>query len=239
MHSEIDSLAIRAATDERAREQIIQTQERVILKIASRVTHRFVTKSDDEWSVALYAFSRAIDTYREDKGAFLTYAEAVIRRSLIDEFRKQKRRSQEVSVSPHVFDGAGDEVNSSAVQYAVIRNSVRAADAALKEEIAALSASCKAFGFVFSDLMRVSPRQDKTRRASARAVRFLLNDPERLEQLFKTHQLPIQALIDEAGLSKKALDRYRKYIITATIVLSGDYPELTGYFTFIEKEAAQ
>ncbi len=237
MHSEIDNLAIRAATDEHAREQIIQTQERVILKIASRVTHRFVTKSDDEWSVALYAFSRAIDTYREDKGSFLTYAEALIRRSLIDEFRKQARRSQEISVSPYVFDGAGDEAESTDVQYAVVRSSVRAADATLKEEIAALSAICKAFGFGFSDLMQVSPRQDKTRNACARAVRFLLCDPDRIDQLFRTHQLPMQALIQQVGLSKKLLDRYRKYIITATIVLSGDYPGLAGYFTFIGKEA--
>lgn len=237
MHPEIDSLAVRAATDERAREQIIQSQERVILKIASRVTHRFVTKSDDEWSVALYAFSRAIDTYRADSGPFLVYAEAVIRRSLIDEFRKRERRSSEIAVSPHAFDGTGEEAEASAVQYAVVRNSIRAADASLKDEISALAAACEMFGFGFADLVQVSPRQDKTRNACARAVRFLLCDPVRLEQLFRTHQLPMQALIQQAGLSKKLLDRYRKYIITAVVVLTGDYPELAGYFTFIGKEA--
>ncbi len=238
MHSEIDRLAVRAATDERAREQIVQSQERVILKIASRVTHRFVTKSDDEWSVALCAFSKAIDTYHTDKGPFLAYAETVIRRSLIDEFRKQARRSQEISVPPHAFDGTGDEPESPDVQYAVVRSSIRAADASLKDEIAAVADACRGFGFGFSDLVQSSPRQDKTRNACALAVRFLLRDPERLDQLFRTHQLPMQALVQQTGLSKKLLDRYRKYIITATVVLAGDYPVLTGYFTFIGKEAA-
>jgi RNA polymerase sigma factor len=233
MHSEIDRLAIRAATDERAREQFIQSQERVILKIASRAAHRFVTKSDDEWSVALYAFSRAVDTFRADKGPFLAYADAVIRRSLIDEFRKQTRHSQEIAVPPHAFDGSGDEAETTDVQYAVVRNSIRAADAGLKDEIAALATACKAFGFGFSDLMKVSPRQDKTRNACACAVRFLLSGPDRIDRLYRTHQLPTQALADEAGVSKKILDRYRKYIITATIVLTGDYPELKEYFTFI------
>lgn len=236
MLSEIDKLAVRAATDERARERIIQTQERTILKITSRVTHRFVTKSDDEWSVALYAFSKAIDTYNADTGPFLTYAETVIRRSLIDEFRKQTRRSREIAVPPNTFDGAGEELEFSSVQYAVVRNSIRAADSSLRDEITALAGACESFGFVFSDLIQVSPRQEKTRSACARAVRFLLCDPERLERLFETHQLPMQALIQQAFLSKKLLDRHRKYIITATIVLTGDYPALAEYFTFIGNE---
>jgi len=41
-------LALRAAQDDRAREELIRRQERNILRIASRAKHRFVTKSDDE-----------------------------------------------------------------------------------------------------------------------------------------------------------------------------------------------
>lgn len=238
MLSEIDELAIRAATDEQARERIIQDHERVILKIASRVTHRFVTKSDDEWSVALCAFSKAIDTYRADAGSFPAYAETVIRHSLIDEFRRQTRRLQEFAVPPQAFDDAAEETISPDVHYAVVRGSLLAADSTLKDEIITLTAACEAFGFKFIDLTRSSPRQDKTRSACARAVRFLLRDSSSLERLFKSRQLPTQALIQQAGLSRKLLDRYRKYIIVATVVLSGDYPALAEYFTFIGKEAA-
>jgi len=238
MHTEVDALAVRAAADERAREQLIQSQQSAILKIASRVAHRFVTTSDDEWSVALYAFSRAIDAYEMEKGPFLAYAETVIRRSLIDSYRKDSRRSREVAVSPQAFDGAEDETNRTGVAYVVVQNSIRAADASLKEEIAAVAVECRAFGFGFSDLLHASPRQEKTRLACAGAIQFLLRDPQRLEQLFVTRRLPMQALISKTGISKKLLDRYRKYVIAAVIILSGDYPALSSYFTSIGKEPA-
>lgn len=46
------ALALRAQSDERAREELITRQEKNILRIASRAKHRFVTKSDDEWAIA-------------------------------------------------------------------------------------------------------------------------------------------------------------------------------------------
>lgn len=238
MPVKIDQQVVRAAQDERERERFIQSQQRFILRVASRTAHRFVTTSDDEWSAALYAFSKAIDTYQTEKGSFFAYAETAMRRSLIDTFRSQNRFSQEIAVSPDAFDGAQEGEEPTGVQYVVIRNSVRAADTSLKEEIEAMAAACQPFGFGFSDLMRASPRQVKTRRACAEAVRFLLSDPERLERLTATRQLPMQTMCQQAGLSEKLLDRYRKYIIAAVVVLSGDYPMLSEYFKFIEKEAA-
>ena len=103
------ALALRAQSDERAREELITRQEKNILRIASRAKHRFVTKSDDEWSIALFAFSRAIDTYRAEKGAFLPYAEKLIRNSLIDSGRAEARRAREISVPPDAFEGEGEE----------------------------------------------------------------------------------------------------------------------------------
>ena len=53
--------AITAKTDAEKREIFIRDNERTILKIASASCSKYITRSDDEWSVALLAFNKAID----------------------------------------------------------------------------------------------------------------------------------------------------------------------------------
>ena len=48
--------------------------------------------------------------------------------------------------------------------------------------------------------------------------------------------LPVKALAAASGISRKTLDRYRKYIIMAVLVLDGDYPQLAEYLKFVKEE---
>lgn len=220
---------LRAARDERAREEFIRREEKNILRIASRAKHRFVTKSDDEWSIALCAFSRAIDTFDRDKGAFSSYAETLIRRALIDAHRAEAKFEREVAVAPEAFDGELDGEAPGAILFAIVESSVRAADTRLRDEILAANKVLGAFGFQFFDLTGCSPRQGRTRSACDRAVRALLRRPEDLERLIRTKKLPIRALAQQEGLSRKLLDQYRRYIIAAAILQTGDFPMLAEY----------
>ncbi len=79
MSNSVNALALAAKTDEPQREAFIQSYENLILKTASRASFRYVTKSDDEWSVALCAFSDAIDRYRPDQGSFLPFSLMLIK----------------------------------------------------------------------------------------------------------------------------------------------------------------
>ena len=229
MGSDETELALRAARDDRAREELIRRQERNILKIASRAKHRFVTKSDDEWSIALCAFSRAIDSFERGKGGFLPYAETLIRRALIDAHRVESKFEREMVVAPEAFSADSDEEAPGAVLYAVVQSSVRAADTSLRDEILAANAALGAFGFQFFDLTSCSPKQQKTRKACEQAALALLNQPQARNALFNTKQLPIQQLIRQNGFSKKILDQYRRYIIALVVLQTGDYPLLSGY----------
>ena len=235
MAQDESAAALRAAKDERQREALIQRQERNILRIASRAKHRFVTKSDDEWSVALCAFSRAIDTYVPERGAFLPYAETLIKRSLIDAYRSEARRENEFTVPPEAFDGETDEDGENPVLGAVVQMSLQKQDTRLKDEIAALSAQLKLFGFSFFDLTECSPSQQRTRSACAKAVRALLARPEDLDAMFRTRKLPMKNLIRFDGVSGKLLGRYRKYIIASLVILTGDYPILGAYIRGSER----
>ena len=223
------ALALLAATSEAAREELITRQEQNILRIASRAKHRFVTKSDDEWSIALCAFSHAIDTYRIEKGSFLTYAEIVIRRSLIDAHRAESKRAQELVVSPEAFEGEMEESVSNPVLSIMIERSIRAQDRTLQEEILAANEELRQYGFGFYDLTSCSPGQERTRKACSRAADAVLASEAQLSQLTRTQQLPIKWLIERDGIPKKIVERYRKYIIAMIVIRAGDYPALQGY----------
>ncbi len=240
MSVKINKLALCAATDEGRRETFLREQEYTILRTASSACRRFVTKSDDEWSVALSAFSKAIDVYAEEKGDFLPFAQMLIKRDLASFFRSQKRGLWEVPVSPYVLEGNGNpEEDQDGVYPAVVRASQNQAGQGMKEEILTVNEILKQYGIRFFDLTECSPAQDKTRRECALAIRYMLARPELIEEMVRKHQLPIKALAAGSGVKRKTLDRYRKYVIMATIILEGDYPNIAEYLKYVREEASR
>lgn len=237
MQQSVNASALRAAKDERAREKLIQECEEVILRTASTVSRRYVGKSDDEWALALCAFSHAIDVYDETKGDFLPFAQMLIRRELVDAYRCDVRRAPEMSVAPHVLDGSAEPDEEEAeVTLAVARSSMEAAERSLHDEIVAANDMLADYGFRFFDLTECSPRQEKTRQECAAAIRGLLRDPPLLVELLrKNRKLPSSELRRLSGVSGKILDRYRKYIIMAALILSDDYPQLAEYLKFVKE----
>ena len=238
MTATINQLALSAANDEYRREELIRSQEQTILRTASAACRRFVSRSDDEFSVALCAFSKAVDVYDEEKGDFLPFAQMLIKRDLIDWFRSQKNTLREVSVAPHVLEGGGEpEEDPSGAYLAVIKSSREASDHSLRDEIVTANEMLQDYGFRFLDLTECSPQQDKTRKECALAIRFMLTDSGLFSALEKSRKLPIKALSAASGVSRKTLDRYRKYIIMAVLILDGDYPQLAESLKFVREEA--
>ena len=235
----INEMALRAADSMRDREKLIAQNEGTILRTASTLCRRYITKSDDEWSLALSAFSRAIDVYEISKGDFLPFSQMMIRRSLIDHYRRNRRTASEITVSPGALDGSDepeDEVPDE-VYHAVVRESMEAADNSLALEIAAANHMLADYGFRFFDLTQCSPRQERSRRDCAAAVRCVLKDASLIKHLRKTRKLPAAEIAARSGISRKSIDRYRKYLIMAILILDGDFPHLSGYLADIRKGA--
>ncbi len=236
MTESMNQFAMTAASDERKREELINTHEQTILRTASSACRRFVSKSDDEWSVALCAFSKAIDVYTAEKGDFLPFAQMLIKRDLIDYYRKQRNTLCEVPVAPYILEGGGEpEEDTEGVYLAVAKSSRKAGDHSLREEILSANELLSDYGFRFFDLTDCSPQQGKTRKECALAIRTVLTDPTLFAAMEKTRKLPIKALTAESGVSRKTLDRYRKYIIMAVLILDGDYPQLAEYLKFVRE----
>ena len=238
MSDTINNLALAAKTDAPVREALIRDHEELILKTASRASYRYVTKSDDEWSVALCAFSDAVDRYSPDRGDFLPFSQMVIKRALIDYHRSTASHLTEISTSPFVLEGIDEDPDDleKSVYLAVAEQSRESSDRSLQEEITSANELLQRYGFRFFDLTECSPQQDKTKQECAKAIRHMLSQPDLMKDLAKTRKLPVRAVAAGSGVSKKILDRYRKYIIMAVLILDGDYPQLSEYLKFVRKE---
>ena len=238
MSNSINELALAAKTDESQREALIQSHENLILKTASRASFRYITKSDDEWSVALCAFSDAIDKYQPEQGSFLPFSQMLMKRALIDYHRGTASHLTEISTSPFVLEGTDEEPDEweKSVYLAVVEQSREGAERSLQEEITAANEMLQQYGFRFFDLTDCSPQQDKTKQECAKAIRYVLAQSGLLKELEKTRKLPIRAVAAGSGVSKKVLDRYRKYLIMAILILNGEYPQLSEYLKFVRKE---
>lgn len=232
-----------AKTDERQLDTLIGTYKPWILRCASEAAHRYVTDSDDEWSIALMAFSEAVQSYEEDKGPFKVFATVVIRRRVLDYLRSEGRYRGEVTAPPAAFgddlpEGETGGVNLQ-IQRQVAEESLEAAAADMsadaKAEIEAVQAILGHYGFSLFDLAECSPKAEKTRRGCAMAALALLGDPSLLNQLRSKRMLPMRELAAASGVSRKVLDRHRRYIIAAAEILSGDFPISAAYLDFIQR----
>ena len=122
-----DQMAMAAKTDEAILETLITGHRSFILRCAAKAAGRYLTDSDDEWSVALMAFHEAVGAYAPDKGRFEAFASTVIRRRVIDYLRSQQRFSQELNVAPETFGGAL-EADPTALQLEVQSRAAELAD---------------------------------------------------------------------------------------------------------------
>ena len=216
-------------------EELLCQNEFFILRTARIATGRPITKSDDEWSVALSAFWEAVQTHDPKKGTLQAYASVVIRHRLIDYARSVKTRERELLAEPAVFGGDVD-TEVVGVQRAVERSLVREIpDTALADEIDELAELLKRYNIDFFDLPKCCPKAKKTRSVCLKAARFVCRLADLLSRLRRTLKLPAAEMETGVPIARKLLDQFRKYIITSVEIEAGDFPGLQGYFAGMEE----
>lgn len=237
---EVDYRAVEATNNVHLLNQFTLENEKFILRCASSVTHRYVTKNDDEWSIALLAFTQAIESYQLNKGSFFSFAELVIRRRLIDYIRIENKHSVEVSVSPNVFDTDSDEEDEDvSIRIAVAKQVSVDNQNSLKLEIETVNEVFATYRFSFFDLTECSPKATKTKSSCAKAISYILSNQLLVKELQASKQLPIKIIEKNTKVPRKILERHRKYIIAVVEILSGEYPLLAEYMHFVRKETSK
>jgi len=212
------------------RNSLIKEYIPFIQKNTSSQMGEYVNKEDDIYSIGLMAFNEAIDKYNHDRGSFLTFAAIVIRSRTVDYQRKLGRFDREVHFSE--FNSNEDD-NTAA-------NNLMAVDSfettiETKMDMVRLVSEMKDFDVTLNDLIKESPKHLDTRIKAVEIARYIYNNPELKDKFIKNRQLPVTDIIGALHISKKTIQRSRKFIIAMVLILHSNLDTLKQYINDIER----
>jgi len=210
--------------------EIIDAYKPFIAKTVSSVCKRYIYETDDEFSIGLLAFNEAIEKYSRERGSsLLSFSEVLIKRRVIDYIRKQTR-NQHISLDFHISSLEEESPGTAIVNELSLDDYQKKSDEQLrKDEIIHFQNVLKTFDLSFSDLVENSPKHADARKNAILAAKMLVEDHELKELLFEKKRLPIKQLEKMVSVSRKTIERNRKYIIAMALVLSSDYVFMKDY----------
>ncbi|MBQ1519177.1 MAG: RNA polymerase subunit sigma [Ruminococcus sp.] len=229
---QIISQVYKAKKDSLAADRFIEDYMPFIKSETAKFLKRPPTESDDELSIAMFAFYEAICNYSRLKGPFLKFASMQIRNRLIDNYRREKRSFGQISLNSEDEDSNElmDTIMDNHNDYE--ENELRDAT---KQEIEELSRQMSDFGVTMNDIADNSPRQRRTIEICQKAVRYARNNPELLDDLLRTKRVPIAKLAAGADVERKSLERHRKYLVAVLLICTNGYEIMRGHIMQVLK----
>lgn len=209
--------------------RLVEEYKPFIASCVEKATGRYVRYGeDDELSIGLLAFVEAINSYNMFKGNFLSFSQNVIKRRLIDYYRKEKKHSNIVSINEYYQQDEETEKDLSTEKS--LDNYEREKDSENRRlEIADLQKELNEWGISFSELAETSPKHDKTRRMCSDIINYILSRQELIRQIRDKKYLPIAEIEKSLNLPRKKIERMRKYIIAVMIIRTGDYRYISSF----------
>ncbi|ULT58376.1 RNA polymerase sigma factor SigI [Neobacillus drentensis] len=216
--------------DQELLNHLIDSYKPFIAKTVSSVCRRYIYESDDEFSIGLIAFNEAIEKYSPDRGSsLLSFSEVIIKRRVIDYIRKQTK-DQHISID--ITNPLQEEESPGTVivnELSLDEFHKQNDDQLRKEEILHFQKVLTSFGLSFSDLVENSPKHTDARISAIQTAKVLVANPELKEILLEKKRLPIKQLESMVKVSRKTIERNRKYIIAVALILSSDYVYMKNY----------
>ncbi|MGM8366737.1 RNA polymerase sigma-I factor [Virgibacillus sp. W0181] len=215
--------------DEELQNYLLIKYQPFIAKSVYQVCKRYIDpKVDDEFSVGLLGFYEAMLKYSPAKGAsFFSFANVVIKRKVIDYIRYVQK--EPLTSSLNEMDDEGKIVSQHEVKAATEVFLCDWNQWLLKEEMKQFQKNLACYQICIKELMASSPKHKDARHSAVHVARTLYGD-EYLNNYVQTKKkLPIKLLLKKVSVSKKTLERQRKFILAIFIVLHGDYLYLQDY----------
>ncbi|WP_226576581.1 RNA polymerase sigma factor SigI [Halobacillus litoralis] len=216
--------------DEEARNEMLKQYQPFIAKSVSEVCKRYIDPTkDDEFSIGLMAFNEAIQSYSSEKGSsFLSFARLVIKRKVIDYIRNEQKQPMVTSLDEDYYEEEQME-NPLEISAAKERHQLETEAWQRKEEIMEFQAELIKYKLSFEELIDSSPKHRDARESAVQVARIVFEDVDLCHQVLEKGRLPIKDLVDRVDVSKKTLERNRKFIIALVLILKGDYVYLKDY----------
>jgi RNA polymerase sigma factor len=229
----VEARAARARDgDSQAREDLLRDYTPFIVKTASSAARRYlVTGRDEEVSVGLQAFNEAISAYDSPRPGFLAFAATVIRRRLIDYYRKEKRRD-EVPFSSLSNDDEAEEWPASIEASRSFAVDDWSKVLERRDDIEEWKDVLKAFRLTLKDVVEAAPKHVDARERAIRTAVLLARDEELAREFLEHKKLPIDDLVrhlpDEVA-SRKTLERQKAFITAIAVILTHDLSSLKEF----------
>ncbi|GAX91538.1 sigma factor [Effusibacillus lacus] len=226
--------------DEYSRQELIQKSKDFIEKATSNICKRKVTWNEDEMSVGLIAFNEAIDRYEKSlNGNFYSYSKMIIQSRLIDYFRQEGRRQVAVSLDDVSQDEGGleYEMNPAEIKLAWENYNEQQLIRERMEEIQIYCERLEAFGIRLEELEESSPGRVDARASLVQIAHDFIKYPHLVEYFTNTKQLPLKQMLSFVQVSRKTVERGRKYLVALIVILlSDDLPHLKASILFPDLE---
>lgn len=211
----LEERVIKARGDNGLLSILIKEFKPFIASIAQKKVGRYLEYGiDDELSVGLMAFNEAIDSFKEGRGRFLSFARMVISMRLIDHFRKQIR-----AVGDNTGDDPEDDLwDRQSIELYQMENE----EEDRKAEVIQYSALLSEWGISLSELVKASPRREDLKEQYQKVAKMIAGNRDLLEVLMAAKRLPIKEIEKEVSIHRKKLERGRIYIIAMVLaIISG------------------
>ncbi|BAU26777.1 RNA polymerase sigma factor [Aneurinibacillus soli] len=212
------------------RNELLEQYRPFIGTAVSKVCKRYIHQSqDEEFSIGLEAFNEAITGYSVEKGSsFLSFADLVIRRRVIDFIRKNRQRISMVSLDESA-DPQAPEYNVWDVQAAVERHQLEQEAEYRREEIFHYRERLQQFEIELEDLPDYTPQHADARINMIHIARIIAEKPELRQSFLEKKKIPVKYLLQYITFSRKTVERNRNYIVAITVLFIEDYQYLRSY----------
>lgn len=209
--------------------KLVEEYKPFIASCTEKFTGRYMTYGEsDELSIALMAFVESIKSFDLSKGNFLSFAQGVIRRRLIDFYRKEKKYANVISLNEYFFEENGEEMDLSTGK-AIEKYNIDELSEYRRLEIEELRKELLKWGITFNDLVRASPKHSSTCETCRNIINYIISKPEMIEFIKSKKYIPTAEIENTLKISRKKIERLRKYIIATIIVITGDYHYIREY----------
>jgi RNA polymerase sigma factor len=231
-----DSIDKIQSGDTELRNQIIEAYSPFVASTVSSVCQRYITESDDEFSIGLIAFNESLDKFTPDKGkSVIGFSEMVIKNRVIDYIRKESSSIDLFNHSSLQLDNdeeskfnARDSVDVSAYREE-IDNTNR------QDEILKFQDKLAEFNLTMKELMNQAPKHIDARINAIKVAEVLIQNEDLRSTFYETKKIPMKDLLKEdLPVTRKTVERNRKYIISLAIILDNDFVFLKDYLRLEE-----
>jgi RNA polymerase sigma factor len=235
---ELDSLSfneklVLAKTDKLALNRFIGEYMPFIKKCAGGVSFKGEARREN-LSEAMLGFIRSVETYKAENGAFIPFAQTVIRNGLIDAARREMKIQKPLF---SIFSAVNEkdtqwEYDISQRNYDLLEEQEN-----LRVEITDINAEFSQWGFDCFDLVRECPKQERSRQTCHVIARKALESETLVAEVLRTRKLPVKQLADSTGISEKVVEKYRRYIAAVIVIIAGNYPYIHTFLPhFFDQE---